>query len=307
MTPPPSIPDYTISWSDDFSGSAGSLPNTATNWFIIKAGPNFGNREVQTYTDSPNNVSLSGSSTLQILPIKDASGNWTSARLESIPSFACPPGGKMILQASLRTGTATQSNQAGIWPAFWSLGASIRAGTGWPECGEWDIYENAHGVNWTLASLHYGPDNKQAHERSLGGRVGSTAQQNFPAGQFNTFALTVDLTDWTWQNQTLTWSLNGTPWYTVKGSDVNDEGLWANCAQKAFYAILNVAVGSNFPDVGGQPDGATVSGLGSGMQVQYVAFYTSTVGHHKEPVGGGKEGAQKPVGAEGADRKEYVA
>jgi hypothetical protein len=82
--------------------------------------------------------------------------------------------------------------------------------------------------------------------------VGSNAQQPFPAGQFNTFTLTVDRMATTWLDETLTWSLNiGTAWFTVKGSDVNDETLWANCAQKAYYAILNVTVGSNFPDVGG--------------------------------------------------------
>jgi beta-glucanase (GH16 family) len=297
MTPAPEIPGYTILWSDNFSGAAGTLPNTSTNWDIVSAGPNFGNHEVQTYTTSPSNVSLSGQNTLQITPFKDTSGNWTSARLESKPYFACPAGGKMILQASLQTGTSPQPNQTGIWPAFWALGASVRSGTSWPECGEWDIMENAHGVSWTLASLHYGPDGNQANEKTVGGGVGSNAQHSFPAGQFNTFTLTVDRTATTWQDETLTWSLNGTSWFTVKGSAVNDETLWANCAQKAYYAILNVAVGSNFPDVGGQPDGLTVSGLGGGMQVQYVAFYQSTaIGGKKEVEGVGEGGAsQKPM------------
>ena len=302
---PPAIPGYTITWSDSFSGPAGSLPSTS-NWAIIKAGPNGGNNEVQNYTNSPANVSLSGNNTLQITPQKDSAGNWTSARLESIPYFACPPGGKMILQASLQTGTAAQNLQSGIWPAFWALGASIRSGTGWPECGEWDIMENAHGVPWTLASLHYGPDGNQANERSVGGSVGSNAQRNFTSGQFNTFALTVDRSNANWEVQTLSWSLNGAVWFVVKGSDVGDAGLWANCAQKAYYAILNVAIGSNFPDVGGRPDGNTVTGLGSGMQVEYVAFYTSHPGA-KNVVEGGNQGSQEPIVAGGSGKKEDLS
>ena len=296
MTTPPTIPGYTLTWSDGFGGAAGALPNTSTNWFIISAGPNASNNEVQTYTSSPSNVSLSGNNTLLITPQKDSSGNWTSARLESQRSFACPAGGRMILQAALQTGTAPQAQQMGIWPAFWALGAAIRSGAPWPECGEWDIMENAHGVPWTLASLHYGPDGVQANEKNAGGNPGSAAQTSFPAGAFNTFSLTVDRTAATWEEETLTWSLNGAAWFSVNGSTVGDEGLWANCAQKAYYAILNVAVGSNFPDVGGRPDANTVSGLGSGMQVQYVAFYTSTGGSRKEVVGGGKGGdSQKPI------------
>lgn len=92
-----------------------------------------------------------------------------------------------------------------------------------------------------------------------------------------------------WKEQSLSWSLNGRVWFVVKGSEVGDEGLWENCAAKAYYAVLNVAVGSNFPGVGGAPDGNTVSGLGSGLQVEYVAVYTSVVGI-------GREGDQKLVG-----------
>lgn len=156
--------------------------------------------------------------------------------------------------------------------------------------------ENAHGVPWTLASLHYGPDGNQANERSVGGSVGSAAQTEFPMGGCNTFSLTVDLREGNWEEQTLSWGLNGKVWFVVKGGDVGDHGLWTDCSAKAYYAVLNVAVGSNFPQVGGRPDGNTVSGLGSGMQVEYVAVYTSVGGGGKRIVDGGREGEQKPIG-----------
>lgn len=133
--------------------------------------------------------------------------------------------------------------------------------------------------------------------------MGSMAQKGFQAGEFNTFALTVDRSKSNWEDQTLSWSLNGSVWFVVNGSDVGDQELWEDCSGKAYYAVLNVAVGSNFPQVGGRPDGNTVSGLGSGMQVEYVAVYTSAVGGGgRKVVGGGREGEQKPVGdREGED------
>lgn len=60
---------------------------------------------------------------------------------------------------------------------------------------------------------------------------------------------------------------------------VNNYNLWQNSAYQAFFPILNVAIGTNFPraENGGQPNSSTATGLGSGMQIHYVAFYQSSV------------------------------
>lgn len=60
---------------------------------------------------------------------------------------------------------------------------------------------------------------------------------------------------------------------------VNDYNLWQNSAYRPYFPILNVAIGTNFPQAenGGQPNASTATGLGSGMQVHYVAFYQSLV------------------------------
>ena len=104
MSPPPNINGFSIVFSDSFQGPAHTLPDSNNNWNIIQSGPNRGNNEVQTYTNSVHNVQLSGGSTLQIMPQKDGNGNWTSGRLEGIHKFSCQAGQKMILQANLRTG-----------------------------------------------------------------------------------------------------------------------------------------------------------------------------------------------------------
>ena len=279
MSPPFPEVNFSVVWSDEFNGPHGSLPDS-NKWEFIVSGPNFGNNEVQNYTSSTHNVSLSGSGSLQITPQKDAQGVWTSARLHGKHSYACPPGRISLLQASLRLGTAPSAEQAGIWPALWALGSSFSKPSSdpqhkaWPECGEWDIVENAHGVDWTLASLHYGPANR-GPEISRGGNPNTSAKKMFDNAKFHTFALKVNRSNSDWRKEDLEWFVDGERWFTVSGADVGDATLWANVAHQPFFPILNVAVGSNFPAVGGHPDTNTVSGLGSGMEVKYVAFYQS--------------------------------
>src|ERR1043165_83549 len=96
----PSIPGFTLTWSDDFIGTAGSLPNPS-NWIVdtgtsYPGGPaNWGTGEIQTYTSSPNNLRLNGNGVLQITAIKSASGQWTSARIETQRTdFMAQPGGR---------------------------------------------------------------------------------------------------------------------------------------------------------------------------------------------------------------------
>jgi len=112
--PAPQINNYTLIWSDDFNGSAGASPDDS-KWDVISKPPNpsEGTGEVQTYTSSTQNARLSGSGLLYITPEKDASGNWTSGRLEGKQSFSCPAGHRLLLQAELRQGTAPASQQAG--------------------------------------------------------------------------------------------------------------------------------------------------------------------------------------------------
>lgn len=181
------------------------------------------------------------------------------------------PGTACSSRPSFAPGTAPFGQQSGIWPAFWALGKSIRdpdpaKRVPWPDCGEWDIFENAHGSNWMLPTLHYG---LHGQHRGQGGE-----KYSFAAGEFHIWALKVvrDVADW--QSERLEWWLDGNNFYTITGGQIGDADLWGNVAHKAFFPILNVAAGSNVPE-GGQPNDATVDGLASGMRVKYVAIYKS--------------------------------
>ena len=61
----PSIDGFTLEFSDDFTGAAGSLPDSA-NWLFTTGtsypggAPQFGTGEIETYTANPENVQTDG-------------------------------------------------------------------------------------------------------------------------------------------------------------------------------------------------------------------------------------------------------
>lgn len=121
-----------VLFSDDFTGAAGQPPNP-NKWMIDTGtqypnGPSqWGTGEIETYTNNPANVKLSGKGNLQITPIKAADGSWTSGRIETIKdNFFPPAGGKMKVEANVRMPAVTPQNGLGYWPAFWMLGSGYR-------------------------------------------------------------------------------------------------------------------------------------------------------------------------------------
>jgi beta-glucanase (GH16 family) len=257
----PSIPGFTLAWSDDFNGPAGTAVN-ANNW-LSYTGPVY-NNEIERYTSSTANAQLSGSGQVYIIPLKDNTGAWTSARLHGMSSFACDPGRAMILQASIRLGTNPPSNQQGIWPAFWALGESVNdPSVGWPESGEWDILELTNGSNVNNATIHFG--NNLASQQMIHQQLGTS----FTAGFYHTWGIKVDRTS---QQETLTWYLDGNQFFQVTEAQVNDAAQWDDLVHKPFFPILNVAIGGDLP---GMPNSQTLGGIESGMQVSYVAVYKS--------------------------------
>lgn len=127
----PDIAGFSLTWSDDFVGTANGLPNLA-NWIVdtgtsYPGGPSqWGTSEIQVYTSSTSNLKLNGNGALQITAIRDAAGGWTSARIETQRSnFMAAAGGKMRIQASLNL-PVVGSNGIGYWPAFWTLGSAYR-------------------------------------------------------------------------------------------------------------------------------------------------------------------------------------
>src|SRR6187549_22901 len=129
---PPAPSGWSTVFSDDFTGSAGTGVNTA-NWRYDTGigypggATNWGTGEIETMTSSTANVYQDGAGHLAIKPIRDASGHWTSGRIETQRTdLAAPAGGILRVEGSLQQPDVTSANGAGYWPAFWMLGAAAR-------------------------------------------------------------------------------------------------------------------------------------------------------------------------------------
>jgi len=260
---------YKVLWSDDFNGPAGREADRSI-WNYEIAGSLTGG--VESYIDEAQEAHLTGRGSLIISPQKHQSGQWYSARLGSWPTFTPEDGHKMTVEAEIKLGQHTQDQQQGIWPAFWTLGTSIYKNppTPWPACGEWDIMENRNGDSGILGTLHWG-DHGSTNEVSKS----SQWQNGVDRTKFHKYSVEVDRTPQNWQDETLTWYLDGRSYFTVKGSDVGNSGDWDTIAHSPYYMVLNVAVGGNFMPPGGPyPNEKTLPGADSGMEVNYVAVYT---------------------------------
>ncbi|MCI4065951.1 lectin [Micromonospora sp. R77] len=241
----------TVTWSDDFTGAAGSPPD-AGRWRYDTGGGGWGNNELEYYTSSTRNAALDGNGNLVI-----------TARRENPAGYTCWYGSCQYTSARLLTnGTFSQAygrfearikipRGQGMWPAFWMLGNDI-ATNPWPNNGEIDIMENIGAQPSTVYGTIHGPGYSGA-----GGLGGSTS---LPGGQaladaFHTY--TVD-----WAPDSITWYLDGVAYSRKTPADAGGN-RWV--FDHPFFLIMNVAVGGNWP---GSPDGSTA--FPQQMVVDYV-------------------------------------
>ncbi|MBT8226598.1 MAG: carbohydrate-binding protein [Dactylosporangium sp.] len=268
---------WELRWSDDFTGAAGTQPSTADWLYDLGTSypggaANWGTGEIETMTDSVENVYLDGSGNLAIRPLRDAAGNWTSARIETQRTdFAAPAGGKLRVEGRLRLPDVTGDAAAGYWPAFWMLGDAARpvGATNWPSIGEWDIMENVNGMSSFFATLHCGTVSGGPCNETTGL---SSGQQDCTGCQtsFHTFAVEYDRSV---SPEQLRWYKDGTNFFSLNATQL-DATTWNAATQHGFFVILNVAMGGGFPDAfGGGPTSATEPG--HPLLVDYVAVYTS--------------------------------
>ncbi|HSD83380.1 MAG TPA: carbohydrate binding domain-containing protein, partial [Anaerolineae bacterium] len=151
--PNPGPTNWTLAWSDEFSGTLGAAPNPA-NWkYDIGVGADgngWGNNEWEYYTDSRDNSALDGNGNLVIKAMTNTNSAYTCTG-----STPTPPGGQCYATSARLLSAGKQEftygrvearlkipRGQGIWPAFWMLGNDINTTAPWPESGEIDIMEN---------------------------------------------------------------------------------------------------------------------------------------------------------------------
>ncbi|TLS23512.1 uncharacterized protein PpBr36_06086 [Pyricularia pennisetigena] len=282
-------PGFTTTlFSDDFSDLAPGLPPSPSKWTIdtgnsYPGGPmNWGTNEIQTYTNSPSNLAITEAGTLRITPTGpsygvDVGGRWASARIRTKPEhdFAPQAGKRTRIEARLLVGAGNA--QAGIWPAFWSLGAAYRDNyQNWPSVGEVDIFETVNGLPSAWHTVHCGSS-------AVGGPCNESAGigRSVPMsrGEFHTVAVEIDRTGGRhWSEETLQWSIDGAVTFTLAGARVGDERAWTSLAHSPRFLLLNVAVGGGFPDAVAKtrtPALSTIGGVDAALEVDYVAVFST--------------------------------
>jgi beta-glucanase (GH16 family) len=274
----PTIPGFSLTWSDDFIGTANSLPNPS-NWIVdtgtsYPGGPaNWGTGEIQVYTSNSRNIRLNGNGALEITALKDGNGGWTSSRIETRRAdFLCRPGGRMRIQASLSL-PAVGGNAIGYWPAFWSLGAAYRGNYwNWPSVGEFDMMENVNGINRVWGVFHCGV-NPGGPCRETDGLVNSREGGSPPLqGNFHTYTFEVDRTQ---SLEAIRWYLDGTLYWQIVSTDVPAD-TWAQTIHNPHFVLLNLAIGGAFPNNNyGSATPLPNTASGGQLRAEYIAVYNS--------------------------------
>ncbi|TAQ83059.1 hypothetical protein B7494_g8617 [Chlorociboria aeruginascens] len=267
---------------EPFLGVPNTLPSSE-NW-IFDLGtsypggtPQWGNNEVEIYTDALANIHITANQTLEIIPQRLSNGSFTSARIETQRSnFSCAEGGKLYIESRIKLGTAPDVHQQGICPAFWATGSRFRGNySNWPSVAEWDILEVLGGNNLAYSTVHCGYSPGGPCRESAGiGSPGTT----FTRGDFHTVGFMVDRSMCgknkaaSWLDETLSWYLDEAKVFGVTGAIVGDEEAWDELAHGEKFLLLNVAVGGYWP---GPPNDLTIGGEEVGMEVEYVGVWNT--------------------------------
>lgn len=215
---------------DDFDGPAGAPPSAQWRYDVGSGG--WGNNEMQTYTDSPANVSLDGNGHLAITARGESYDRITSARVNTKGTFDFTFG-RAEARIALPAGR-------GLHPAFWLIGSNADQ-VGWPESGEIDVIETLNEA-WDYHTGVHAP--RDGFPR--GQEISASGPAPFPlAGVFHTY----------WVERTpgrIVTGIDDRTLYSVTPADLAEGARWVFDAP--FFLLLNLAVGGQWP---GPPDFTT--------------------------------------------------
>lgn len=275
----PEMFGWVLQFSDDFNGSAGQLPSSAHWQFDLghgygKADDNWGTDEIEANTARAENAHLDGHGNLRIVPLRDAHGEWTSARIETRRTdFHVPAEGVLRMQARIRMPDVHDQAALGYWPAFWALGRDFRRQLDWPATGEVDVAENVNGLNRVWGTLHCGvsPGGPCTEKHGLSADApcpGTTCQADF-----HVYAVEWDSRV---QPQVLRWYVDGQLYHTLHENDVPAATWQRMSTREGMFLVLDVAMGGQFPDRLSAPVRTPTAATepGHAMLVDYVAVWT---------------------------------
>lgn len=281
---PTAIAGYSQVFLDDFTGASGAGVDTSKWIYDVgtqyqgggATGPaQWGTGEIETYTNSNQNVLLSGSGSLMLVP-RNTNGQWTSGRIETQrKDFMAPAGKKMKIQAQIRLPAITTNNGLGYWAAFWTLGGAYRNNyQNWPHIGEFDILENVNGNGNVYGGLHCGQNPGGVCNEPSGLNAARACPGSSCQGNWHTYTLDVDRSS---APERLTWSVDGSTTYSITQTALGNDTAWNEIVHAGHFILLNVAMGGGFPNALSNgvytPTANTVSG--AEMRVDYVGVWYS--------------------------------
>ncbi|SEF24963.1 Glycosyl hydrolases family 16 [Amycolatopsis pretoriensis] len=240
---------WTTVFQDDFDGAAGTGLN-AQDWLYDTGtgypggAANWGTGELETATNSTDNVYHDGQGHLAIKPQRDGSGQWTSGRIETQRTdFAAPAGGQLEISATLKQ--PSPEHGLGYWPAFWAMGADARpvGATNWPSIGELDIMEDVNALSKHSTTFHCGQWQGECHDPD-----GITSDLQDCAGcqdGYHSYSVIVDRRDTAAEE--LRFYLDGNQTFSVKQNQVSD-ATWKAAVDHGFFVIFDVAIGGSYPN-----------------------------------------------------------
>ncbi len=285
----PAPDGWQLQWGDTFAGNAGSLPSSAF-WRVdtghsYPSGPvNWGTSETESYTSDAANIHLDGKGHLLIIPQRDATGQWTSGRVETVrDDFNAPQGGMLRMEARIQMPDVTGDRALGYWPAFWALGANYRTTRMWPTAGEFDIMESVNGLDAVWGILHCGvnPGGPCGEPVGIGSRLPCPHEACTAGPHTFTFEWNRSVTP-----EQLRWFVDGQLVNQVAENQLSADTWRQLTDQRGYFLLLDVAMGGGFSFVmaGWKPTPTPTTEPGHPMIVDYVAVWTKPSTGKKVPV-----------------------
>jgi beta-glucanase (GH16 family) len=227
---------------DDFSGPAGSLPDSRY-WNIDPANvAGFSSGEVANYTSSPDNVHLDGQGHLVIQALSTPTG-YTTGRLNTLGKVDMLFG-RVEARIKLPSGYA-------LWPGFVLVGSNMPE-VGWPQSGEFDIAEMINDSSTFHVTLHSprtgGATPSCPNCMTLGADFQLPAYLPMPVDLGQDFHVY-----WAnWQFDAIQVGMDDMTLATYTPGSLGDNAQWV--FNKPMYSYLQLAVGST---VTGPPNTST--------------------------------------------------
>jgi beta-glucanase (GH16 family) len=244
--PPTPTPEWVregweLVWEDEFEGQAVNPENWTFD--LGRGDGGWGNRELQWYTERPENVRLEdGILIIEAHQEEFIRSDYTSARMktEDLHQWTY---GRFEARIQIPTGQ-------GIWSAFWMLGTGPGS---WPNLGEIDILENVGHEAYTIHNTVHGPG------YSGGNGVGSPVTLGDAPFSDNFHIYAVE-----WEPDAIRWYVDDQLSFAITPDSLPGEWVYDH----DFFIIINLAVGGNWP---GAPDESTT--FPQQLRVDYVRVY----------------------------------